>query len=365
MGIELETPNSEKTPRDGKNNLFRYGINRVQGLKKTLEVFNINETINITQEKELYIFGIFDGHSGNEISQYISQNFLSQLSKNENFKSQNYQKALLETFINIDKSLREEEINNILLSISDKNKLKLEEILNDINNVNNNELNEDDIKGLNTFMNIINPNNLENVSVSDYVGSSGLIILIAENCTYIANAGNSHFIIINKHLEINNKIEETKKSQNIEEKKRVRIVKGIKYGKNLNDEEYDYTRGFGDYHYKINNLINIDSPEILSEPFLYEINNKDTKYIIAFNNGFYEIFKNYNNLYEDNKIIYKKISDYFIEQMKDEQKNISDVIANFFDKIFIKDEDITNDTNLKNKNNIAHNLSCVIVEFFT
>ena len=51
MGVELDTPNLEKNPSDGKNNLFRYGINTVQGLKKSLEVYNINNTMNITQEK--------------------------------------------------------------------------------------------------------------------------------------------------------------------------------------------------------------------------------------------------------------------------------------------------------------------------
>ena len=118
MGVELDTPNLEKNPSDGKNSLFRYGINTVQGLKKSLEVYNINNTMNITQEKNIYIFGILDGHSGNEISQYISKNFCKELSKNENFKSQNYQKALIETFIDIDKSLRKEEINYFLKSYS-------------------------------------------------------------------------------------------------------------------------------------------------------------------------------------------------------------------------------------------------------
>ena len=38
--------------------------------------------------------------------------------------------------------------------------------------------------------------------------------------------------------------------------KRVKIGKGIKYGKNIKGEKYLYTRGFGDYHFKKNNLNN-------------------------------------------------------------------------------------------------------------
>ena len=362
MGVELDTPNLEKNPSDGKNNLFRYGINTVQGLKKSLEVYNINNTMNITQEKKIYIFGILDGHSGNEISQYISKNFCKELSKNENFNSQNYQKALIETFIDIDKSLRKEEINYFLKSYSNKNKSNLKEKLNDLGNVG---LNEKDLNEINNFMDILDPNNLEEVLISDYVGCSGLIILIEENNIYIANAGNSHFIIINKNLEINNKIEDTKRNQQEEEKKRVRIAKGFKYGKKIEEEEYDYTRGFGDYQYKTNNLINIESPEILSEPFLYEINNRDIKYLIAFNNGFYENYKNYNSSEQNNKIIYKKIASDFIELLKDEEKNISDIIGDYFDKIISNNQNIVNNNVNQNGNNIYNNLSCVIIEFFS
>jgi len=363
MGVELDTPNLDKNPSDGKNNLFRYGINTIQGFKKTLEVFNINNTMNITQDKTIYIFGILDGHSGNEISQYISENFCRELAKNENFESQNYQKALIETFINMDKSLRKDEINYFLKSYSNKNKSNMKEKLNDLVNINTGRLNEDDLNNINFFMDLTDPNNLENVLISDFVGSSGLIILIEENYTYIANAGNSHFIIINKSLEINNKIEEIKRQQAEEEKKRVRIVKGFKFGKNIGEEEYDYTRGFGDYQYKTNNLINIESQEILSEPFLYEIKNENIKYIIAFNDGFYEIFKNYNSSEKDIRINYKKIAEYFIEQLKDKQKNISEIIGDYFDKIFKNNQSYINDN--INKNNIYNNLNCVIIEFFS
>ena len=146
---------------------------------------------------------------------------------------------------------------------------------------------------INTLIDIINPDNLEDVLIYDYVGSSGIIILLTGNITYIANAGNSHFIIINENFEINNKLIEKQKIYEEEEKNRIKIIKGLKYGKNIINEDYSYTRGFGDYQYKTNDFIKIDSQEILAEPFIYEINQSDIKYIIVFNNGFYENFQNY------------------------------------------------------------------------
>ena len=108
MGGEkkINTPNLKQTPIDVKNNILRYGINKVQGLKKSLDIFNIDKTMNISQDNFINILGIFDGHSANEIQQYISSNFFDELLKNEKFKSQKYKDALIETFNNMDKSLR-------------------------------------------------------------------------------------------------------------------------------------------------------------------------------------------------------------------------------------------------------------------
>ena len=365
MGVEIDSQELEKEPKDGKNNLFKYGINKIQTGKKTFEVFNINNTINLTPEKIINILGIFDGHSGNEIAQYLSDNFCNELSKNGNFKIENYEKALNETFINMDKSLRNEDINNILMEYSQKNKLKLKEKLDKLFKDNKDELNEDDLLGINTFMDIINPDNIEDVLISDYMGSSGLIILIDENNTFIANAGNSHFIIINKQLEINNKIIEKQKKLEEQEIKRVKIEKRIKYGKNIKGEKFLYTRGFGDYQLKKNNLNNIDTQEILSEPFIYEINNKDIKYIIAFNQALYEILINTNDLDNNINNIYKKISQYFIEELKDEQKSISDVISQYFENLIQIYKDNTSDNNIKNNKSLTNNLSCVFIEFFS
>lgn len=361
MGGELETPNLEKKSIEGKNNTFRYGLNIIQGWKKTLDVYNIYNTINTDKDKNLYIFGIFDGHSGNEISQYLSENFCNELTKNKNFNSKNYKKALKETFIAIDNSLRKEEINNILKRYSQKNEDKLKLFYEDKNN----NLNEDDLYNINIFMNLLEPNNLEQVLISDYIGSSGLIILIDENITYIANAGNSNFIIINKEFKINNKIIEEQIQQETNEKKRRRISKGIKYGKEIKSEKYEYTRGFGNFQFKNNNLINKESQEILSEPFIYEINNKDIMYIIAFNNGFYEHFKCFNNSTEDINRNYKKISDDFIACLKDSNKPINEQISSYIDNLIKNNRSSTNNDNNKKFKIISQNLSCGIIEFFS
>ena len=56
MGQELNKPNINKKPIDGKTKLFRYGMNEIQGWKKTMDVFTIKEN-DIGPDKNINIFG--------------------------------------------------------------------------------------------------------------------------------------------------------------------------------------------------------------------------------------------------------------------------------------------------------------------
>ena len=51
------------------------------------------------------IFGVFDGHGGQEVAIYVEKHFIEELKKLENFKKGNYKQALIEVFLLIDKML--------------------------------------------------------------------------------------------------------------------------------------------------------------------------------------------------------------------------------------------------------------------
>ena len=101
-------------------------------------------------------------------------------------------------------SLRTPEINKKLILYSQQNKLLQRQNMADMFKTidNNNILNKNDLQDLNTFLDIFDPNNLEGVFIWDYVGSSGIIILVSGKITYVANAGNSHCIAINKNFSL-------------------------------------------------------------------------------------------------------------------------------------------------------------------
>lgn len=49
-----------------------------------------------------YIFGVFDGHGGSEVAEFVKRHFVNELEKNENYKKSYYEKALGETFMQMD-----------------------------------------------------------------------------------------------------------------------------------------------------------------------------------------------------------------------------------------------------------------------
>ena len=112
------------------------------------------------------------------------------------------------------------------------------------------------------------------------------------------------------------------------------------------------TRGFGNFQYKNNKLINIEEQEISPIPNIFEIENEQIKYLIICNSGFFEIAEIANNV---NKSIEKKIADFFVNKLKT-QKKISDIIGEYIDEFIPKNkESMTNP--------FEYNLSCIIIDF--
>jgi serine/threonine protein phosphatase PrpC len=358
MGGELDKPILIKNPIDGKTKLFRYGINEVQGYKKTMEVFYFIDN-DLGPDKNVNIFGLFEGHSGREIAKYLSLNFTSELLKNNNFINGNYKQALIETCKNIDASLRTNEVNDKLINFREENndekRTKIIDLYKTIDK--NSNLISSEIEEINTLFDLINPNNLEEVFISDFVGASGIIILIIDKITYIAKAGNSHCIIIKKKNSVNtidiNFFKQNYYKNKENEKRRIKIAKELKTGKTVSEnKEYLYTKGFGDFNYKNNHLLSIEEQEVSSEPDIYEIPNENLQFLIICNSGFFENEKDININYNN---IEKNIANYFIPKLQNKKKIISDIIGDYFDECIT----IKNNNDNYNKNN----LSCIIIDY--
>ena len=74
----------------------------MQGWRKS------NEDAHITAvdfEPGLSLFAVFDGHGGIEVAKFCEEKFLDTLKADPEFESKNYETALRNTFLKIDKML--------------------------------------------------------------------------------------------------------------------------------------------------------------------------------------------------------------------------------------------------------------------
>ena len=111
MGEFLSTPNKDKHSDDGENEFVNNSLNNIkiqvkfglcdmQGWRKRQEDAHI-AALSKGEKKNIVVFGVFDGHGGTEISQFVSNHFTEELVKNKNLES-DLSQAIKETFIKMD-----------------------------------------------------------------------------------------------------------------------------------------------------------------------------------------------------------------------------------------------------------------------
>lgn len=62
--------------------------------------------LKVDGDDDICIFGVFDGHGGAEVAQFVKKYFIEELVSNPNFKKrENLGEALKESFINMDKRM--------------------------------------------------------------------------------------------------------------------------------------------------------------------------------------------------------------------------------------------------------------------
>ena len=343
MNINLE--NLKTQSFEDENNVIKYGQSIIE-LNGNQSQISIIKEINLNnQDKNITLFGIFDGHNGPEVSKYITLHFSQFLSENVNFINGNYKKSLEETFINIDDSLRSLQAQLELSKYSITKDIKTDD-------TNKNNFFED-------FLELFEPRNLDNVNIAEFCGSSGIVVLIIEKIAFIANLGSSKCIPFNNKNEImKDKI--TKEHTINDEKEIIRLNEKYGWG-NIDDDKIKdkvkekyinnfpliTTRGFGDLQYKNNKIINLEGQYISNKPDIIDIPIEELNFLII---GNYRCFNE-----KENVISLEK---YFLDKyVKNKEQKISNIIEEFFkEKIIETEKD-------KEINLNINNMASIIIEF--
>jgi len=371
MGSTIN-PDTSKTLYDLETNCLKIGVCEMKGWRMTMEDSSLAVT-NI-DKKNSSLFGIMDGHNGSIVSKFISNNFKNILINNEYYKKENYEKALIQSFLKLDEYLKNKNIKKFLSETENKNiknnvhgspLLDYNNKLNENIDENNNNISKLYYDGkflkLNTSTlssskdsdsdsysekdeKIINKNNKNNnnFNFADECGSTANIILINNKFIYIANVGDS-LSLMYKNGEIyklSNEHKTTLKSEII----RIKKFNKFKLINNRINGKLNITRAIGDLNYKKNENLKPFEQIITSYPEINKIKmTDDIDFIIMASDGVWDCV--------DQQKLCESIK-------KELEENINNKISNIIAKIF---------DNIISKNNFSSigtdNMSCIIIQF--
>ena len=329
MGDFLTTPNKTKDSFDGENNYVRFGASAMQGWRYRMEDAHLHSLNN----SNLDIFGVFDGHGGKEVSQFVKNHFIEEFMNNQNTKYDNIPNSLIETFLKMDELLR-----------SPKGKEELSQ-LNKLSKLEDDEQDKKDKKGDKNLYKCLDPKNAEDCDIANITGCTACVSVINEKNKkiYFANAGDSRVVYCK-----NGKAEEGSTDHKPElesEKNRIYKADGwISDGRvkgNLN-----LTRGFGDLEYKQNKSLKPEEQIITANPDIKIIDfTEDIDFIIIGCDGIWDCLTN------------QEACDFVSKRLKDTPDiKISKIVEEMLDSIVAKD--LYNETGVG-----CDNMTCIVIVF--
>ena len=305
----------------------------MQGWRKRQEDAHI-AALSLGNKKNIDVFGVFDGHGGKEISQFVSNHFTEELIKNKNLET-DLSQALKETFIKMDEIMTTpESIEEI------KKYARLSKEQDDLQSKN-----EPANSQMAFISQLIGPKDPEANDIYMRTGCTACVMSIDETNKklYFANAGDSRVVMCKSGVAYPQS--EDHKPEMESEKNRIYKADGwISEGRvkgNLN-----LTRGFGDLEYKQNKNLKPEEQMITANPDIKVVDyNKDIEFIIIGCDGIWDCLKNQ----EACDIVTKRLRE-------DPGIKISKIIEDMMDSIVAKD--------LYNESGVGcDNMTCIVVVF--
>lgn len=337
MGEFLSTPNKTKHSDDGSNAFLRYGSCGMQGWRRRQEDAHITD-ISKGENGRYQIFGVFDGHGGKEVSQFVKKYFTATFLTSDNLTKEGVKSALKYTFLQMDELMRTpagiEELQKFA-QISKKEDEEQDKANEKAGNTNPNM----------DMINKLIASQKTKVDVALMTGCTACVCVIdtKDKKMYFANAGDSRAVLCRNGIAEAMSIDH--KPEMDEERKRIYAADGwITEGRvkgNLN-----LSRGFGDLEYKQKASFPPEkqmitaNPDIREEPF-----DERADFMIIGCDGIWDCLNN------------QEACDLVKNSLKETPTGkISPIIEGIMDKICATD--IYNETGVG-----CDNMTCIVVEF--
>ena len=305
----------------------------MQGWRKRQEDAHI-AAISQGDKKDIDIFGVFDGHGGKEISQFVSNHFTKELIDNKNL-NKDMSKALKETFIKMDELMQTSEGIEEIKKHARKSK------------------EEDDIQSKNEPPNsqmqlisvLIGQKNPESEEINLRTGCTACVLSVDEKNKklYFANAGDSRVVMCKNGIAEAKSIDHKPELQS--EKDRIYKAEGwISEGRVMGN--INLTRGFGDLEYKKNKKLKPEEQMVTANPDIQIVNyTKDIDFVIIGCDGIWDCLKN------------QEACDFVKKRLKDDPNiKISKIIEEMMESIVAKD--------IYSGNGVGcDNMTCIVIVF--
>ena len=336
MGDFLSTPNKTKDSFDGENTFIKFGSSAMQGWRYRMEDAHLNQLNNNHYD----IFGVFDGHGGKEVSQFVKNHFIQEFMNNQNTKYENIPNSLVETFLKMDELMKSPKGKEELTEL---NKISKEE--DDEQDKKNKKNNEKD------FYKYLDPKKAEDCDIANITGCTACVSVINEKNKrmYFANAGDSRAVICKNG--IGYQMSHDHKPDSAKEKNRVYKSGGwVNEGRIMGN--LNLSRSLGDFEYKQDKNLSPKDQMITAYPEInIEIIDDTCEFVIIACDGIWDCLTPQeacdfvrNNLYDQKTGLPKN------------NIKISKIVEDMMDNAIA--EDITNENGIG-----CDNMTCIIIQF--
>lgn len=183
------------------------------------------------------MFAVFDGHGGNQVAEFVRDYFVKELLENENFKAENYEDALTETFCKMDELLVGPNGDEVLKKYTKK---------------------DNDSSSFNAYSGMEPDSN-----IATCCGCTACVCLIVGDTVFCANAGDSRCVLSEKGTAV--AMSDDHKPSCPDEEKRIKAAGGFVSMDRVNGN-LNLSRALGDFTYKENKELGIKDQMVIPIP---------------------------------------------------------------------------------------------------
>ena len=296
-----------------------------------MEDSHIND-LDVGPSNKTQLFGVFDGHGGNEVAKFVKNHFTEEYLQNSNYLKNDQKKALEETFQKMDTLMLEKEGIDELIALYKQSKEESSALKENNRNAQ-----------IEALRQVIDPKEKDDAKIAMFTGCTANVLVIQDKKLYFANAGDSRSVLCKSGTAIPMSVDH--KPSIPAELKRIEKAGGwVSDGRVLGN--LNLSRGLGDTEYKMDKKLKNDE-QILSNMPDVKVENLtgDIDFIVLACDGIWDCKTN------------QEVCDFFNEKFKaDPEGRISRFIEDLFDEILAPD--VYTETGVG-----CDNMSCIVIQF--